>query len=510
MDERLRVTVDGRPFEVEMGTTIKELLERARVKYEGQLIAGLRMVKEQLMLKATTYIFETTKGPFMIEVDQENAGLWQTILSSIKDLKVKWSTPKDVKLGAFPITLKPKLKAKEWRVWDVLISAEGLDVENAHIVIVKARQTTAYAVPQEMERLGKVSRGRSIVLKLQSGDRITSIRPVISPEQLSKVIMKLKIDDKLSEPMDVVTKVNVRLLEASPIAAEHFMSAAELYGFLVSQSLSTFVKSDVLKGLRIPLENQARRVRGAVTVRVDGRERGVIYVYKRLCPSSPHHSVVGYVESGMELIEVASPGDKISVEVQPKRLSLLGYTQAEASKILSAYGIACEKEGFTGDEDLVVDQEPKLTFRVLKEKKVKIRGAPPSKVLKVRLYYDRAPKTVWYFKALTGLLTNKVGRLKVYFADPLIGFILFEGDRELAGTLLPENNPKDKVAPLTIGVTNVSKRFVGVVGVRLTESSSYGPTGEDFSGTNVVGEVVGGVEALKEVREGAIVYVMEA
>ncbi|MEM0083024.1 MAG: methanogenesis marker 3 protein [Candidatus Nezhaarchaeales archaeon] len=509
MEEKVRISIDGSPLEVEKGTTIKELLEKLGIKYEGQALAGLKMVKEQLMQETTSFVFETTKGPFVVEVYKENIETWRNMLKNICSLKVKWSTPRDVRLGVFTINLKPELKTKEWRAWDVLISAEGLDTENTHIVILKARQELTYAVPQGVDSLGRVSRGKNVVTNLQIGDSIISVKPMITPEQLSKAVVRLSIDDAIAEPMNIFTKVKVRLLNSSPMAAELFMSLVEMYGFTVSKALSTFIKNDLFKGLQAPLENKSRRVRGSVTIRVSGHEMGSIYVYKKSCPSSPHHSVIGYVESGIEIIDVARPKDKILIETEPQRLNFLGLTQAEASKILSNFGIAHEREWSSGDDDVIVDQEPSLTFQVLKEGRVKTRGIPASKVLMIRLYYDQAPRTVWYFKALTGLLHSRVGKLKVYFANPMIDFILFEGSKDLSGVLLPENNPKDKVKPLTIGVTNMSKKLVGMVGVRLTESTSYGPTGEDFAGTNIIGEVVRDLKVLKEAREGSIVYVME-
>ncbi|MDH5815509.1 MAG: methanogenesis marker 3 protein [Candidatus Nezhaarchaeota archaeon] len=509
MEEKVSVTIDGRSLEVEKGTTVKELLEKCGIKYEGQVIIGLKMVKEQLMLEATNFVFETTKGSFVVEVYEESIETWRNVLRNIGTLKVKWSTPRDIRLGVFTINLRPELKTKEWRAWDVLVSAEGLDVENAHLIILKARQTATYAIPQGIDRLGRVSRGKNVVLNLQVGDLITSVKPMVTPEQLSKAIVRLDVNDEITEPIDIFTKVKIRLFDSSPVSAELFMSLIEMHGFTVTKALSTFIRNDFFKGLRTPLENKSRRVRGSVTIRISGHNVGSIYVYKKSCPSSLHHSVIGQVDSGIEIIDVARAGDKILIETEPRSLNLIGLTQAEASKILSSYGIVHEREWSSGDEDVIVDQEPSLTFQVLKEGRVKTRGVPASKLLIVKLYYDQAPKTVWYFKALTGLLHSKVGRLKVYFANPMIDFILFEGNKDLSKALLPENNPKDKVKPLTIGVTNMSKRFVGMVGVRLTESTSYGPTGEDFAGTNIIGEVVSGLEVLKEAREGSTIYVME-
>lgn len=509
MGEIIDITVDGKPVRVKKGTSIEEILKRLGIEYAGQLLVGLKLAREQLMLETTRYAFETPKGTFIIEIERENLEVWRSLLSNIRGLQVKWVSSRDIGLGTFAIPLKPRLEAKEWKPWDVVISAEGLEVDNTHIIIVKSRQSTTYALPQGLERFGRVSRGRGVISKLEVGDTISSIKPIITSEQLSKMAMRLSIKDRITEPMEILTKIKVKLFDKSPIGAEHFMSAIDVNGFIVSDSYFTFARSDALRRLSVPLESQARRLRGSVTVRVDGSNRGAIYIYKEACPSSPHHSVVGYVETGMELLDLAQSGDKVCVETEPRRLSLLGLTQVEASKILSAHGVTHERIGSTRDEDIIVDQEPKLTFNIIKEGRVRTYGLPPSKILRVKLYYEQAPKTVWYFKALTGLLTNRVGRLKVYFANPMIGFILFEGNRDLAGALLPENTPKDKVSQLTIGVTNMSKKFVGLIGIRLTESSEYGPTGEDFAGTNMVGEVINGIEALKGAREGSTIYVME-
>ncbi|MEM0319813.1 MAG: hypothetical protein QXS67_00135 [Candidatus Nezhaarchaeales archaeon] len=239
MEEKVSVTIDGRSLEVEKGTTVKELLEKCGIKYEGQVIIGLKMVKEQLMLEATNFVFETTKGSFVVEVYEESIETWRNVLRNIGTLKVKWSTPRDIRLGVFTINLRPELKTKEWRAWDVLVSAEGLDVENAHLIILKARQTATYAIPQGIDRLGRVSRGKNVVLNLQVGDLITSVKPMVTPEQLSKAIVRLDVNDEITEPIDIFTKVKIRLFDSSPVSAELFMSLIEMHGFTVTKALSS-------------------------------------------------------------------------------------------------------------------------------------------------------------------------------------------------------------------------------------------------------------------------------
>jgi len=46
-----------------------------------------------------------------------------------------------------------------------------------------------------------------------------------------------------------------------------------------------------------------------------------------------------------------------------------------------------------------------------------------------------------------------------------------------------------------------------MVGVRFEDNDEFGPTGEPFGGTNIVGRVVKGLEYLEKFEEGDMVYV---
>jgi UPF0288 family protein (methanogenesis marker protein 3) len=53
----------------------------------------------------------------------------------------------------------------------------------------------------------------------------------------------------------------------------------------------------------------------------------------------------------------------------------------------------------------------------------------------------------------------------------------------------------------------MSRRQIGVIGVRFENNDEFGPTGEPFQGTNIVGKVVEGIENLEKFKEGDTVYV---
>ena len=73
--------------------------------------------------------------------------------------------------------------------------------------------------------------------------------------------------------------------------------------------------------------------------------------------------------------------------------------------------------------------------------------------------------------------------------------------------LIPENTPKEEVKAGQIGVTNMSRRHIGMVGVRFEDNKEFGPTGEPFQGTNIIGSVVRGLENLEKYKEGDTIYV---
>ncbi len=105
------------------------------------------------------------------------------------------------------------------------------------------------------------------------------------------------------------------------------------------------------------------------------------------------------------------------------------------------------------------------------------------------------------------LLDSPVGSLNVMFAFPGMKVMMFKGNPKESKGLIPENNPERCVKAGEIGITNMSRRQIGVVGVRFEDNDEFGPTGEPFQGTNIIGKVVKGIENLEKFKEGETVYV---
>jgi UPF0288 family protein (methanogenesis marker protein 3) len=187
---------------------------------------------------------------------------------------------------------------------------------------------------------------------------------------------------------------------------------------------------------------------------------------------------------------------------------LMGSKLETALQLMNKRGIQVQVEGHTGEDAVVVKLEPGTTMQILKGKSVKLTTIPASHLVAIELYYDRAPKSLDYFRHVTGLKERPVGPLPVYFVYE--NTLLFKPEIEATSykELLPENKPTGPVPAGSIGVSNQVAKKIGFVGVRLVEDKRYGPSGEKFEATNIIGRVLE-PEKLRDVKEGETIYVLE-
>jgi len=211
----------------------------------------------------------------------------------------------------------------------------------------------------------------------------------------------------------------------------------------------------------------------------------------------------------MELIDIAGIGDYITIKSDPERIMTLDMTQKEANELLLERNIEQVREGVTDDEGLIVSQDPRTTLDIIKNKKVTTKAINPEDLILVELFNDDAPRSSWYFKRITELVEKPIGTLKVYFAPPGMKLAIFNGDNKKAKGLIPENSPEDNVPAGTIGLTNMSRKQVGLVGVRYEDNNEYGPTAEPFNGTNLLGKIITDLKILENLKDGQIVYIKE-
>ncbi|HPA98323.1 MAG TPA: methanogenesis marker 3 protein, partial [Methanothrix sp.] len=202
------------------------------------------------------------------------------------------------------------------------------------------------------------------------------------------------------------------------------------------------------------------------------------------------------------------PGERITIKVRPERIMLLGKSLKDALSQMQSKGIQVRAEGYQGEDAVVVKQEPGATMAILKGKNVVLHSMPSSRLVAVKLYSDQAPKTLDYFRHVTGLKERPLGPLPVFFVYE--NTLLFKPDVDATSykELLPENKPEGPVPAGSIAVSNTVSKKMGMVGVKLAEDKRYGPSGEKFEATNIIGRVLE-PEKLRDVKEGETVYIME-
>ena len=264
-----------------------------------------------------------------------------------------------------------------------------------------------------------------------------------------------------------------------------------------------------MAGIIKPKEDTTLRNRGTITVRNNGVGVGKLYIYRENRVLTPNHTTVGRIVNGMEIIDIAKENDFITVKSEQQRLMLLNKTQKEATEMLSAVGVEHMIDGLVDDDAIIVEQTPKHTIDILKEGQVITKAISKEDLCSIK-FTDNAPRSVKYFKFLSGLLENPIGKIKVHFAVPGMHIVIFEGDKKLAKGLIPENNPVDKVIRGQIGITNMASKSAGLIGIRFEDNVEFGPTAESFEATNIIGDITSDYDNLEKLKEGVEVYVTES
>jgi UPF0288 family protein (methanogenesis marker protein 3) len=189
---------------------------------------------------------------------------------------------------------------------------------------------------------------------------------------------------------------------------------------------------------------------------------------------------------------------------------LLGMSYEEAEKEMELLGVEVVREGYMGDDGFIVTQDPATTIGILKEARVTLKGVDPEHLVRVKLYNDLVPKTLEFFRHATGMQYKPVGALAVLMTyDNTYIFKAVEKEADKYKEILPENTPGVKVASGEIGVTNQAAKRAGMVGVKLEDNDLFGPTGEKFASTNIIGRVIE-TEKLRNFKDEDIMYIIES
>ncbi|MBR5954651.1 MAG: methanogenesis marker 3 protein, partial [Methanobrevibacter sp.] len=501
-------------IDVAEGSTIQDVIDETNAPYTPGSIICLIKGKKELEKNITKYKIKTTQGSIIIElVDNEEAkpivDVWKNQYEEFADLSIRWSTSTEVAIGPIVTDLEPTHDEFKYYEGDVVLSLSSFSNESTHLILLKENATNVYGVPPYNKGIfARIIGGRKTLNGLTDDDVVTAIEPIIERSTTTDSA-SADLSTVLEEGNELYTYISFEIDEASPICVEHLFSIIKDNRIKVNFDSNSFVGFYELEGIDKPKEDTTQRVRGTITIRNTGNGVGRMYVYRENRVLTPNHTTVGRITAGMEIIDIAKKDDFITVKSEQKRLLLLSKSQGEASKILAEAGVEHIREGVTDDEGLIVEQSPRHTIDILKEGKVVTKAISPNELRDVK-FVDNAPRSVKYFKLISGLLENPVGKIKVHFAVPGMHITIFEGDKKLAKGLIPENNPVDVVNECEIGITNMSAKSAGLIGIRFEPNREFGPTAESFNATNIVGKMVSNTEGLEELKEGVEVYVRES
>ena len=506
----MKVFVDGEGVTLEENAKLKDALDAAGVAVLENATIGIVKGRSEMARETRSYWLNTSKGKLrmeLLETGLEN--IWHESVEYISIVDVRWSDSRATAFGPFPSSLVPTRNVNEYNRWEVVLGAGGFEALKSQIIFVTKRHSAAYGVPSENRGVfAKIVGGKGILDKLKQDDKIIGVDPIVEWEDLTEKVGTQDLTVPLTDGMEIFTRVDVDLIEEAPKGAEFFYAATSDDVFGVDLKSSSYIATNILHDERIVFEHREPRLEGIVSVRTSGMGLGRIFIYKADRPSVPSHSIVGRVVAGMDLVKLAEPGQQISIRVRPERIMLMGKTLDEAREVASFRGIEFSVDGYTGDDAVVVEQDPSTTLEILKSGRIKVTAIPVGRLVAIELYDDRAPKSLDYFRHVVGLKEKPVGPLPVYFLyentllfKPVISATSYK-------ELLPENKPSEVVKAGEIGITNQVARRVGLIGVKLVDDRKYGPSGERFEATNIVGRVLD-LEKLEDVEEDEVVYVLE-
>ncbi|WP_407413046.1 methanogenesis marker 3 protein [Methanobrevibacter sp.] len=509
------IKINGEEIEVADASTIQDVIDETNAPYTPGSIVCLIKGKKELEKNINKYKIKTNQGSIIIQLDESEEAkplvdVWKNQYEDFVDLDIRWSTSTEVAIGPIVTDLEPTSDEYKYYEGDVVLSLSSFSNESTHLILLKENTTNVYSVPPYNKGIfAQVIGGKKTLENLTDDDKITGIEPIIERSTTTDSASVSDLSTVLEDGNELYTYVSFEIDEDSPICVEHMFSLIKDGRIKVSYDSESFVGFYDLAGLEKPKEKTTKRERGTITVRNSGVGVGKLFIYRQNRVLSPNHTTVGRIINGMEIIDIAKENDFITVKSEQQRLMILNKTQAEATEILSAAGVEHMIDGLIDDDAIIVEQNPKHTIDILKEGHVITKAINKEDLCSIK-FADNAPRSVRYFKLLSGLIENPIGKITVHFSVPGMHIVIFEGDKKAAKGLIPENNPVDKVIRGQIGITNMASKSAGLIGIRFEDNNEFGPTAETFEATNIIGDITSDYDKLEKLKEGVVVYVTES
>jgi len=513
-DPGISISLDNRPLQIREGTTLRDLLPDLDPAFA---VCLMHPVEEEVQETGQLRL-ETTVGELIIDItDPEWYGAIERAVKGTEGgLALRWQDRQAAAFGPFECDFTPARTPSQYRRGDVILGCGGYDPERSFLVFSRRIHTADHGAGPGGGVIGKIVRGMSLIDHFSSGDAITGGERVTAMRGASRACTTTDRSITLTEGMRIYSRIEVVAEGYNPPeidtdlarSVEFLMISLEEGRCRVDRSSTTHIQDCRLRGFSVPSEFTGPRSEGAITFRTDGMMQGCMYIYTTDTARTGTHTVVGRVRSGIELAAAAKKGDLLRVDITPRRLDFVGMTLAGARERGAENGIRVIAEEDAEDDRMVVGCDPSTTLEILAAGEVRATTVPTDKVITIRLDDEHAPETCRYFRTITGLFFHRVGTLP--FTFKLGDLYLFQppshSRRECH--IKPENTPRGEVPASVLAVTNDSRKSAGMIGVRLSASTEFGPTAEPFDGTNCIGEVRD-PEKLEYLEEGSRIYIIE-
>jgi len=502
----MKVIVNGKEKSLKKGATLKTAIA-GETYYKDTLIA-VHLSEEKLVQETSDFEIETSRGTLVMHLnDTPEARMWKALCAEhMVGVTSRWVTHNIIAFGSFPTELVTDRGEYGYRTYDVFLSLGGFDNRTTYMMVAKDSHKGSYGAGKAV--IGRITVGRHLIDLFKEGDEILSVRPMMSEISTENVIVTKDLSMKMEEGYRVETAVTIALDNKSPASAEHIMVLSNNGYMRATDVTGSFVACSEDLDVEIPKEDNGVRDRGCVAVRCEGVGQGRLYILKDRRQQSVSHNIAGQVVNGLAIVEYASKDDIFTIQTQPPRTLAVGMTQKAGEEFLKAAGVEAVRTGDTSDDAIIVEQTPEQTVTALAEGKVETFGVKKDRVFKIKLT-DKDPRSVHYFRKVTGLSHKPIGSMTVQFTFEGLPMVTFYGD-EMRGKDIVPQDPFKKVKRGDIGITNQARPYHGLIGIRLQDSKEHGPTGEEPYGTNLIGKFDDDLDRLMDgLNDDDIVYIRE-
>lgn len=503
----MKVIVNGRERNLRAGSTLKTAISGE--PYVKGTPISVHLSEERVVRETNDFEILTDRGTMVMHLNgSSEADLWrdQVMANMSEGVNARWVTHNIAAFGSFPTDLPVDRGSYLYRTYDCFFSLGGFDNHTTYIMIARDNHTGSYGAGKAL--IGRITVGRHILNLLREGDRILSVRPLMSETSTENVVVTRDLTMKMEDGYRVDTNVAIDLDGASPESAEHVLVLSSTGTMRATDVTGSFISCSEDLDVKIPVEDTGTRDAGTVAVRNEGLGTGRIYIYKDRRQLTPAINIAGRITTGRAIVSNVGAGEDFTVTTNPARLLSVGMTQAEGSAFLESRGVRQVRTGDTGDDAIIVEQTPEHTMTALKAGEVETFGVPRDRVFRIKLS-DKDPVSLQYFKKVTGLSHKPIGSMKVQFTFEGLPMVTFYGD-EMRGKNLYPQDPFKKVRRGDIGLTNQARPHHGLIGIRLEDSKDFGPTGEEPYGTNIIGKFTDDLDRLMEgLGEEDVVYITE-